>query len=118
MGLFLKLELYVMPETCFKIVDLSPDGTYSLLMHGVNRSKLLPFNTWIKAERKWAGEGGLKYWTGFHVLKSEEACLKYMKKFRDKTKARVIIKVLAKGLTPKPRTKVGVFLAKELKVIK
>ena len=98
-------------------MDLSNDGkAYKTLFHGVNGSRTIPFNVWIKADRKWAGEGGTKYWTGFHVILNVENCGKYIKRFKDKKKTRVIVKCLAKNLRPKESSKGLVFLAEEIMI--
>ncbi len=102
---------------CYKIVDISPTGEYKTLFHGVNGSRVLPIGTWIKADRKWAGEGGTKYWTGFHVLLSKAKAKKYFKKFTDEKKTRVIVKCHAQNLRPKESSKGLVFLADDLMVV-
>jgi hypothetical protein len=100
---------------CYKIVDF--DGyRYKVLFHGVNGSRILPFNTWLKAERKWAGEGGNKYWTGFHVFQSKSVCMKYFKRFTDKSKTRTIVECLARNLRPKESSRGNVFLADEIMI--
>lgn len=110
----------VQPTTttlCYKIVDRVLDGDeykFKFLFHGVKGQRVIPFDTWVKAERKWAGEGGNKYWTGFHVLLTRELCEKYMERFTDESKTRVIVKCLAKGLTPKESSRGMVYLAEEL----
>ena len=104
---------------CYKIMDLSKDGrSYQTLFHGVNGTKKIPFDTWVTAVRKWAGEGGQKYWTGFHVLLSREDCEKYAGKFTDETKTRVIVKCYAKNLRLKKSSRGKVFLAEELMIPK
>ena len=100
---------------CYKIVD-SHGENYKTLFHGVGGSRILPFNQWIKSERKWAGEGGTKYWTGFHVLLSKSICINYLKRFTDKNKTRVIVECLAKNLRPKESSKGSVFLADEIMI--
>lgn len=103
------------PIECYKIMDLSNDGkSYKTLFHGVNGSKILPFDTWVLADRKWAGEGGSKYWTGFHVILTKENCEKYFKKFTDESKTRVIIKCMAMNLRPKESSRGLVYLAEKM----
>jgi len=87
---------------------------FKTLFHGINGSRTMPFDTWIKADRKWAGEGGSKYWTGFHVILSRENCEKYFKRFTDESKTRVIIECLARKLTPKESSRGIVYLAEEI----
>lgn len=100
---------------CYKIVDLH-ERCYKTLFHGIGGSRILPFNTWLKAERKWAGEGGIKYWTGFHVILSKSKCIGYFKRFTDKNKTRVIVECLAKNLRPKESSGGSVFLADEIMI--
>jgi hypothetical protein len=102
------------PIVCYKIVDASPAGEYKTLFHAVNGSRILPVGQWIEANRKWAGEGGNKYWTGFHVLLSKEKAKKYFKKFTDEKKTRIIIKGTAMNLRPKKSSRGLVFLADKL----
>lgn len=106
-----------MMVTCYKIMDLAPDGkSYKTLFHGINGSRSIPFDTWIKADRKWAGEGGTKYWTGFHVLLYKEDAEKYFKKFTDETKTRVIVKCMARNLRLKESSHGLVHLAEEIMI--
>ena len=101
---------------CFKIVNYKcPDG-YEILFHGVNGSRKIPFDTWLVAERKWAGEGRTKYWTGFHVFLEKCIVEDYLLRFTDKTKTRTIIHCYAKGLRPKESSRGNVFLANEMMV--
>jgi len=101
----------------YKIVDLTKDKkSIRTLFHGVNGSRIIPFDTWVQAERKWGGEGGRKYWTGFHIFKKLEIAEKYFKRFTDKSKSRIIVKCLANGLRPKESSRGNVFLADEIKI--
>lgn len=102
---------------CYKIMNVRPDGEFTTLYHGVSGDKTIPRDKWIMADKKWAGEGGRKYWTGFHVLLSREQCEKYFEKFTV-TENRVIIKVLAKNLVAKPSGGGKVFLARWMKIPK
>jgi hypothetical protein len=105
-------------EEVYKIVDLAKDGkTLKTLFHGVDGSKTLPMRIWIKSEKKWAGEGGSKYWTGFHVIKDIDKCREYLKRFTDKSKRRVIVSCLAKNLRPKESSRGDVFLAEEIMIL-
>lgn len=97
----------------YKIVDVDEEG-YKWLFHGVNGTRRIPFNTWITAHRKWAGEGGHKYWTGFHMFTSKESADKYFNKFTDKKKKRIIINVMGKRLSIKESSHGNVFLAETL----
>lgn len=109
-----------LPTLCYKIVDIEETidvfypPLYKFLYHGVNGTRVIPFNTWLKADRKWAGEGGTKYWTGFHVFLDKTMMETYLKKFTDKTKKRVVVKCYAKNLRLKESSRRKVFLAEWL----
>lgn len=103
---------------CYKIVDFDKDGkSIKFLFHGVlNKSRDIPYYIWIKAKRKWAGEGGQKYWTGIHVFTDKKIAKKYFQRFTDKTKKRVIVRCWGRGLVPKKSSHGNVFLATEIMV--
>jgi L-ribulose-5-phosphate 3-epimerase UlaE len=96
----------------FKIVDVHKDGTYKTLYHGVNRSKTLKTNEWLKAEIKNITDGSSqqKYKSGFHILPTYEGCVDYLKKFK-KLKNKKIVKCRAKNVWPKTHSKSDVYLA-------
>ena len=105
------------PLKCYKIMELAADGkSYRTLFHGVKGNRTMPFYTWIKAERKWSGEGGKKYWTGFHVILDREKCERYLKRFSQSKKTRVIVRCIAKNLRPKESSRGMVFLAEEIMI--
>lgn len=99
---------------CYKIMEPAKDGGFQTLFHGVNGSKVIPFNTWMTAKKRWAGEGGTKYWTGFHVCLTYENIIKYLKRFTDKNKQRVIVRCRARSVTPKKSSRGLVYLAEKL----
>ena len=102
-------------KECYKIVDKVEKGI-KFLFHGINGTRDIPRGKWIKADKKWAGEGGQKYWTGIHVFVSREIANKYFLRFTDKTKTRIIVKCWAKNLVPKKSSRGNVFLAEEIMV--
>jgi len=97
---------------CFRIVEVQ-NGLIKTLFHGINGSRIIPRGKWIKAEKKLVDDGGTKYISGFHVLKSRATCQKYLKTFK-LTKTKRIVPVLAKGLRPKSHSRHPVFLASEM----
>ena len=103
---------------CFKIVDLDEDGkNIKFLFHGVfPKDRSIPYYIWLRANQKWAGEGGQKYWTGIHVFISMDIAKKYFAKFTDKTKKRVIVRCWGKNLVPKKSSRGNVFLAEQILV--
>lgn len=102
------------PLEAYKIMDVHADGRFKTLFHGVDGSKFIDRNVWVKAERRWAGEGGTKYWTGFHVLLTKEDAEKYFKKFTDEKKTRVIVKCHVKNIRPKESSRGLVWLADDM----
>lgn len=100
---------------CYRIVE-EKNGKLKTLFHGINRSRVIPPNKWLKAEKKCVSDGGTKYLSGFHVLKTRKECEKYLGRF-DKTKRKLkIIEVLVKGLRRKKHSNSRVFLASWMKV--
>jgi len=96
----------------YKIVEKDGNG-YKTLFHGVEKSRKLPTNVWIKAEQKMVkdGSGGKEYLSGFHVFKTKEDAIKYFSIFL--LKRRTIIECFAKNLRQKPTNK-KVWLADEI----
>ena len=97
----------------YKIVLVERDELRTLF-HGINRSRILPVNKWIKAEKRYGrdGSGQNFYLTGIHCFKDEEVAIEYLNKFRIE-KNRVIIECEGRGLRQKPSNK-DVFLADEI----
>jgi len=98
----------------YKIVIEGDDG-YKTLFHGIDGSRTLPFDVWLKADKKIVidGSGGTPYLSGIHCFLNRKATEIYLKRFRTK-KNRVIIKCKAKGLRLKPTGGIPVFLADEI----
>ena len=100
-------------EIVYKIVLEDEDG-YKTLFHGIEGSRRLPCNKWLRASIKYGVDGSKQkpYVTGFHCFKSNGKATEYLKKFRT-DKNRVIIICFVRGLRRKP-TNVDVFLADEI----
>ena len=81
------------------------------LFHGVNGSRILPFDMWIDADRKLVsdGSGGTKYESGFHIFLTHGKAEEYLKKFRT-PRNRIIIRCETKAFKGKITNK-DVFLA-------
>ena len=97
-------------------------GMPATIFHGVRKSRLLPLNTYIKAEVKDVldGSGFKSYKSGFHVLKNIELVKNYFVKVFKDFRNRVICEVYideSKGIWKKP-TNDYVFLAKSMKITK
>jgi hypothetical protein len=109
------VALHNNPIDCYRIVDLK-DGKVKSLFHGTDGSRTLPFDKWIRANRKLVhdGPGGKYYIAGFHIFRTlgiAEAF--FARRFRKKG-GRAIIKCKASGLRQKMHSPSEVWLADEL----
>jgi hypothetical protein len=107
-------------HTAYRIVEIKyrlPHTLFHGLQHAWGRrSRLLPINTWIKAEQKLVVDGGKQepYLSGFNVLLHEWECDHYLTRFTAPRNLRVVkIKVRGK-LRKKESNKGGVMLAEEM----
>jgi len=100
-------------EIVYKIME-AHRGEYKTLFYGINYCRILPFNTWLKAELRYVRDGSnsVPYISGIHCFKDKKIAEKYLRRFRTE-RDRVIVKCLAKGLRTKPSNP-DVFLADEI----
>jgi len=101
----------------YKIVDIKNDKVLTLF-HGVNGSKTLPKNQWVKAEKKIVSDGkSTKYLSGFHVVPSHEESVEYLKMFKN-VKYKKIIPVFVRGeVRKKEHSPSNIWLADEIFII-
>jgi len=104
-----------MTEVVYKIVV---DGKYcwKTLFYGIKRSRFLPFEKWLKADKKMVkdGSGGQEYLSGIHCFKDFDVAINYLSKFRTTTgTGKRVIECFAKHLRQKPTNK-DVYLADEI----
>lgn len=89
------------------------------LYHGFHRSRVLPKNVWIKAEKKIVRDGSRKnsreYLSGIHCFKDIDTAVMYLLRFKNIDNLK-IYKCYAKGLRQKP-TNENVYLADELMIV-
>lgn len=100
----------------YKIIEVNNEQVLTLF-HGINGTRVLPYNKWVKAEVKENvidGKGS-SYTSGIHVIDGLENVGKYMKRFKRKNRA--VVACYARGLRHKEKSKDYVFLADEIKVI-
>lgn len=92
-------------------VFLYEGNTLKNLFRGIEGTRTIKFDTWLKAEKKMGvdGSGQEPYLTGIHVLKNKQKAINYLDNFRTE-KNRVVIPCYAKGLRQKPTNK-DVYLA-------
>lgn len=103
-------------EYWYKIVDIDRHGNAKMLFHGINRNKVIPRHRWIQAEMKTVKDGTSKttYTSGWHVMKSIEDCIEYLKKFKH-IENKIIIRCKIKGkIWPKNHSPADVWLAEWL----
>lgn len=92
------------------------DGKLEFLFHGLNGSKQVPVNQWIKAKQRLVHNPGAKdqprFRSAFHFMPDKAK----MEKFDLLTKGKyLILPVAVRGIVrPKPRSNVGSWLATEL----
>ena len=97
-------------KTVYKIMCIE-SGVLKNLFKGIEGSRTLPTNQWLRAENKWSVDGGGQkpYLTGIHCLLDKEKAVDYLDNFRT-DRNRVIIECHAKDLRQKP-TNENVYLA-------
>jgi hypothetical protein len=100
---------------CFRLIAIE-NGKIKTLFHGVNGSRIIPQDTWMIAQKKIVSDGGTKYVSGFHVLKTRAECEKYLNKFTRKNI--YVVSILAQNLRPKLHSSSPVFLAERIKLTK
>ena len=76
-----------MTRTWYKIVNEDKPDVFKTLFHGVNKSRVLEFGKWLKAELKQVKDGtsNTTYLSGWHI----EECVEYLKVFKHTNKKRI-----------------------------
>lgn len=103
----------------FKIMEFE-NGQVKTLFHGIDGSRTVPCNTWVKSEQKQVKDGTSKttYESGWHILPTEESCHEYMGKFKNRLEKLVIVKCEVAGrIWDKAHSPSPVQLAEEIKVL-
>jgi len=103
--------------TYFKIVEYEND-TIKTLFHGINGSRTIPANTWLKAVIKPVRDGskGTEYLSGWHIMKTKTEAKEYLTRFSN-TKTKRIVSCHARHVWKKAHSRDNVFLAKEIKIL-
>ena len=98
-------------KTWYKIVERQ-NGAIKTLFHGLNGSRVLPENKWLKAEKKLVRDGTSKTWyeSGWHIIPTYEECVEYLEFFQ-KLDTKDIVKCKAKKIWPKSHSRSNVYLA-------
>ena len=91
-------------------------GHLRTLYRGLHGSRELEVDAWYTAERKWATEGGRRfYWSGFHVLENLADMGGYLTRFSKLADVQVVPCLFAGG-NPKP-TNMRVRLARHVRLL-
>lgn len=102
----------------YKIVERHGDAIKTLF-HGHNKSKTIPYDTWLEANEKLVSDGkGAKYISGWHVLLEEEKANAYLSRFKTRKDKLAVIPVSVCGIRPKHKSRSKVYLAKYMKLDK
>ena len=101
-----------MNKTWYKIVDEDKPGIFKTLFHGVNGSRILKFDEWIKADLKQVKDGTSKtiYKSGWHIAPTLEECKHYLTFFKHTDKKK-IVKCQAKNVWQKAHSRSDIYLA-------
>ena len=104
-------------EVGYKLVDYR-DGRVCFLYHGVSGSMTVPFNTWIKADKKLVSDGtGKKYLSGFHFFKKLNDAKVYINKFTTRKHLKRIVRIYVRKIWKKDHSRSPVYLAEDMKVV-
>ena len=97
------------------------------LFHGIEGTRRIQKNTWLKANKKRVKDGGAGtiYLSGFHIFSSKEEAYTYLTTaFRtgpigslNSPRHRAIVKVNCKNLRKKEHSRSNVYLADKIKFI-
>ena len=98
----------------YKIFDVDDCGTFRFLFHGLNKTRIVSRNKWLKANKILGkdGSGKTHYITGFHFFKTQEEAENWPGDMTD----REIVKVSVRGIREKTHSRWDTFLADEMKV--
>jgi hypothetical protein len=115
----------------YKIVDKDKKGNFKALFHGIDGSRIIPVDEWVKSEQKMVRDGsiGTKYKSGWHIMKDHEyksgwhimkdydECQQYLFMFTA-DKPRVIVRVKVKGkMWAKEHSPSNIWLCEYIKII-
>ena len=105
--------------TWWKIVEQHPSGIIKTLFHGLNGSRKLDKDKWLKANMRMVSDGsGPIYLSGWHVLPTKKEAKQYLTRFTKRTELLTIVECEAKNLRPKEHSRNRrVFLAEYIKLI-
>ena len=102
----------------YKIVETDDKGNLKTLFHGVDGTRIISTDKWIKADEKMVKDGTSKteYLSGWHILLEKSHAMDYLKAFTTRLDRLKIVKVFVKDIRPKEHSRHPVFLAKELRL--
>lgn len=92
------------------------------LFHSLNKTRVIPVNTWITADIKIVSDGSKKtskkYTSGFHVLLNEDECRNFVKKFRMPRDLVMVECEVNEDLRKKEHSPYNVYLADKMKILR
>ena len=91
-------------------------GTIKTLFHGVKGSRKLPKKTWIESEYKWVNDNSAGYWSGWHVLPTEEIAIQYLTRFKTRLEKLKIVPCNIKG-KHWPKNDTNIILAQYIRIL-
>jgi hypothetical protein len=105
----------------YRIVEIK-DGKILSLFHGTNGSRTIPWNIWVKADKKEVRDGSGKhtYLSGFHFLMNKDRAEEFFsKRFKIKNNRKIVMchvrgNIRIKNENAKPLC----YLADEIKFVK
>lgn len=103
------------PVKAWKAFRRDNKGFLRFLFHTYEGTSLVPLDEWIETKRPWVKDGTSKrkYRSGFHFLRTQRDIDRFQKLTKYKYEVR---EVLVMEIEPKPRTSVGSWLARRIKV--
>ena len=104
-------------RTYYRIIEVNAAGHYLTLFHGIDGSRRIPKDKWLRAKKHMVTDGGREYLSGFHVLRLRGQAEQYLQRFY-KPRVLMIIPVEVKGkLRLKEHANSEVWLADWMRVM-
>lgn len=102
----------------WKIAERQSDGAIKTLFHGVDGSRVIPWDKWIEAEEKMVNDGsGPTYLSGWHVLPTYKDAYDYLQRFTTRIDKLTILPCHVRRIRPKEHSPSPVKLARFLKLL-
>lgn len=105
-----------MIRRAFKIIEIV-NGEIKTLFHGINGSRVMPVNEWLRADIKIVSDGtsGTPYKSGWHTLPDYESTVEYMKRFTKRLEILRIVECEVRNTWSKEHSPSPVILSEYIK---